>query len=58
MKFVSITPSGAVIFDSLLQAEPAFVKFYHPQCGHCRDMAPEWAALKNEDFDDLNVNIY
>lgn len=57
MKFVSISPDGAVLFDSLIMEAPAFVKFYHPACGHCKDMAPEWAALKNEDFGDLDVNI-
>jgi thiol-disulfide isomerase/thioredoxin len=48
MKFVSIAPDGAVIFDSMVSEKPAFVKFYHPDCGHCRSMAPEWAALKDE----------
>ena len=48
MKFVSIAPDGAVLFDSMVSEKPAFVKFYHPDCGHCRSMAPEWAALKDE----------
>jgi thiol-disulfide isomerase/thioredoxin len=48
MKYISIDPDGAVLFDSLVSEKPAFVKFYHPQCGHCRNMAPEWAALKDE----------
>jgi thiol-disulfide isomerase/thioredoxin len=48
MKFVSIAPDGAVMFDSMVSDKPAFVKFYHPECGHCRSMAPEWDALKDE----------
>ena len=48
MKFVSIAPDGAVLFDSMVSDKPAFVKFYHPECGHCRSMAPEWDALKDE----------
>jgi thiol-disulfide isomerase/thioredoxin len=48
MKFVSIAPDGAVMFDSMVSEKPAFVKFYHPECGHCRSMAPEWDALKDE----------
>jgi len=48
MKFVSIAPDGAVMFDSMVSEKPAFVKFYHPECGHCISMAPEWDALKDE----------
>ena len=48
MKFVSIGPDGGALFDSMVSDKPAFVKFHHPQCGHCRTLAPEWAALKEE----------
>jgi thiol-disulfide isomerase/thioredoxin len=58
MKYISIDPDGAVLFDSLVGEKPAFIKFYHPECGHCRSMAPEWAALKDElNGETLDANI-
>jgi thiol-disulfide isomerase/thioredoxin len=58
MKYISIDPDGAVLFDSLVSEKPAFVKFYHPECGHCRSMAPEWSALKDElKGETLDTNI-
>jgi thiol-disulfide isomerase/thioredoxin len=58
MKYISIDPYGAVLFDSLVNDKPAFVKFYHPECGHCRSMAPEWSALKDELKDEtFDTNI-
>ena len=46
MKYISIDPDGAVLFDSLVSEKPAFVKFYHPQCGHCRNMAPGMGCVE------------
>ena len=58
MKYISIDPDGAVLFDSLVSEKPAFVKFYHPECGHCKNMAPEWSALKDELKDEsMDTNI-
>jgi len=58
MKYISIDPDGAVLFDSLVNDKPAFVKFYHPECGHCKSMAPEWSALKDKLNDEtLDTNI-
>jgi thiol-disulfide isomerase/thioredoxin len=58
MKFVSIDPEGAVIFDSMVSDKPAFVKFYHPECGHCKTLAPEWTALKDElNGKELDANV-
>ena len=58
MKFVSIDPEGAVMFDSMVSDKPAFVKFYHPECGHCKSLAPEWAALKDElNGTELDANV-
>jgi thiol-disulfide isomerase/thioredoxin len=48
MKFISIGPGDAKMFDNLVRDKPAFVKFYHPSCGHCVEMAPAWAAMKDE----------
>ena len=35
MKFISIGPNDAVLFDKLVKNKPAFVKFYSPFCIHC-----------------------
>ena len=47
MEFVSILENGSK-FDEIIKKKPSFVKFYHPSCGHCREMAPQWDALKDE----------
>ena len=63
MKFVSIGPDGGALFDSMVSDKPAFVKFHHPECGHCRTLAPEWSALKEElkgadlDADVIEVHV-
>jgi thiol-disulfide isomerase/thioredoxin len=46
MKFISIGPNDAALFDKLVKNKPAFVKFYSPFCIHCIEMAPAWNALK------------
>ena len=48
MKYLSIGPDDADKFDNIVDKEDAFVKFYHPNCGHCTAMAPAWKNLKNE----------
>ena len=57
MRFISITPQGATIFDSLVQKEPALVKFYSEGCGHCKAMKGEWEKLKREIKPYKNVNL-
>lgn len=59
MKFINISPNGAVLFDSLVQKTPAFVKFYSEGCGHCKDMEDEWKKLKTEikDYKDIDINV-
>jgi thiol-disulfide isomerase/thioredoxin len=46
MKFVSVGPNDAPLFDKLVKNKPAFVKFYSPFCVHCNEMAPAWNSLK------------
>ena len=48
MKFISIGGNDARKFDNLVKTNPAFVKFYSPQCGHCTAMAPAWDDLSNK----------
>tara|TARA_Y100000996_G_scaffold415546_1_gene411018 strand:+ start:8696 stop:9157 length:462 start_codon:yes stop_codon:yes gene_type:complete len=55
MEFVSILENGSK-FDEIIKKKPSFVKFYHPSCGHCREMAPQWDALKDE-FKNIKLNV-
>ena len=48
MKFIHITSDGGILFDSLVQKTPAFVKFYSEGCGHCKNMEQSWDNLKDE----------
>lgn len=54
MKFISIGPNDAALFDKLVKNKPAFVKFYSPFCIHCIEMAPAWNGLNGLQ---KNVNI-
>jgi len=58
MKFISILKDGHK-FDELMKDGPALVKFFHPSCGHCKDMAPHWDSLKDKlkDHHHRNVNV-
>ena len=58
MKFVSILNNGDE-FDDLVKESPALVKFFHPDCGHCKDMAPHWDSLKDKlkDHHHKNINV-
>ena len=58
MKFLSILNNGGR-FDDLVKESPALVKFFHPDCGHCKDMAPHWDSLKDKlkDHHHKNINI-
>ena len=55
MEFVSILENGSN-FDEIIKKKPSFVKFYHPSCRHCREMAPQWDALKDE-FKNIKLNV-
>jgi thiol-disulfide isomerase/thioredoxin len=58
MKFLSILNNGGR-FDDLVKESPALVKFFHPDCGHCKDMAPHWDSLKDKlkDHHHKNINV-
>ena len=58
MKFVSILEDGNK-FDKLVKDAPALVKFFHPSCGHCKDMAPHWDSLKDKlkEHHHKNINV-
>jgi len=55
MRFISILENGNR-FDKLVKDKPAFVKFFHPMCHYCTEMAPEWNALK-EILSNKNDNV-
>jgi vacuolar-type H+-ATPase subunit F/Vma7 len=59
MKFIHISPTGAVLFDSLVQKTPAFVKFYSEGCGHCKTMEGAWEKIKTEikPYKDIDINV-
>lgn len=60
MKFTSIKPEqrDGAQFDKLVSERHSFVKFYHPMCGHCQNMASAWNALKsNSKLTGLDINI-
>ena len=46
MRHLRISPENAKAFDDGVMARGGVAKFYHPECGHCRDMAPAWDALE------------
>ena len=58
MKFISILKHGHK-FDEIMKGGPALVKFFHPSCGHCIDMAPHWSSLKDKlkDHHHRNINV-
>jgi len=59
MKVLSIDDSNAFIFDDELMKAPVFVKFYHPNCGHCVAMKDAWnnmsKELKNKYDGDMSI---
>ena len=61
MKFISLDSlenKSDRNFDKLIKKSPSFVKFYHPSCHHCNEMAPNWKALKHhKKIKDKHVNI-
>ena len=59
MKFIHISPNGAVLFDSLVEKTPAFVKFYSEGCGHCEAMKDDWKKIKKEikPYKDIDINV-
>ena len=35
-------------FNRLVKNKPTFVLFFSPQCGHCKELEPEWNAMKEK----------
>ena len=33
-------------FNRLVKSKPTFALFFSPQCGHCKELEPEWNAMK------------
>lgn len=48
MNTFSIGPGDGALFDQYVSNKPAFVKFYHPGCYHCNEMAPAWKELERK----------
>ena len=46
MRHLRVNQSNANTFDAQVRNHGGVAKFYHPECGHCRDMAPAWDALE------------
>tara|TARA_B100000767_G_C19401902_1_gene384310 strand:- start:27 stop:488 length:462 start_codon:yes stop_codon:yes gene_type:complete len=57
MKFIRIGPKDGRLFDSIVNNDYAFVKFYSPGCFHCNEMAAEWDALENAIGKDIKKNV-
>lgn len=58
MKFISIDKGDGNKFDELIKERPSFVKFYHPMCGHCHNMAHSWNKLRrNKRLTNKDINI-
>ena len=60
MKFISIKPEeqDGALFDKVVRERHSFVKFYHPMCGHCQNMAYAWNALQNNSkLKNIDFNI-
>ena len=32
-------------FNNVVGKKEAFVQYFHPQCGHCKDLEPEWTSM-------------
>jgi len=45
VKVISIGPTEGKIFNTKVNNLPLFVKVYHPSCGHCIQLKPEWEKL-------------
>ena len=45
IKVLNIGPKNARTFDMEIIKKPAFIKVYHPSCGHCNNMKPAWNNL-------------
>ncbi len=43
-------------FAEMVNGKTVFIKFYAPWCGHCKEMAGDWAKLE-EDFKDHEVAL-
>ena len=46
MRHLRVNESNANAFDVQVRSHGGVAKFYHPECGYCKDMAPAWDALE------------
>ena len=57
MKVFKINASNSSLLNQLNGTNNGTVLFYHPQCGHCQSMKPQWEKMKKRLFK-KNCNIY
>ncbi len=57
MKVFKINGSNYSLLNDLNGSNQGTVLFYHPQCGHCQSMKPQWEEMKKK-INKRNCNIY
>ena len=40
-----VDPLSVQKFNTAVKNKDAFIHYYHPQCGHCLELEPEWTSL-------------
>ena len=57
VKEIRIGPTDGLNFKNEIGNLPLIVKIYHPNCGHCIKLKPEWDILVNKLKNDYLGNI-
>lgn len=57
VKIINIGPTEGNEFESQVKNLPLFVKIYHPNCGHCIQLQPEWNKFVNKLKKNFTGNI-